>query len=42
VLPTDFTEAKGHLTPSLKLRRAAITEDFAQEIEELYRRERTE
>jgi long-chain acyl-CoA synthetase len=38
VLPTDFTEANGRLTPSLKLRRAAITADFATEIEELYAR----
>ncbi|MFE7128639.1 AMP-dependent synthetase/ligase [Streptomyces sp. NPDC057617] len=36
VLPVDFTEAAGHLTPSLKLRRAAIAEDFAGEIDELY------
>ncbi|GGP92386.1 AMP-dependent synthetase/ligase [Streptomyces roseolilacinus] len=37
VLATSFTERAGHLTPSLKLRRAAITRDFAAEIEELYR-----
>ncbi|KWT63453.1 long-chain fatty acid--CoA ligase [Streptomyces albus subsp. albus] len=36
VLPVDFTEEAGHLTPSLKLRRAAIARDFAKEIEELY------
>jgi long-chain acyl-CoA synthetase len=36
VLPVDFTEAAGHLTPSLKLKRGAIARDFAQEIEELY------
>ncbi|WP_228976387.1 long-chain fatty acid--CoA ligase [Streptomyces sp. DH12] len=36
VLTTDFTEAGGHLTPSLKLRRAAITRDFAPEIDRLY------
>nr|WP_234345793.1 AMP-dependent synthetase/ligase [Streptomyces sp. NRRL F-5755] len=36
VLPVDFTEEAGHLTPSLKLRRAAIARDFAEEIEELY------
>ncbi|MER5935076.1 long-chain fatty acid--CoA ligase [Streptomyces sp. NPDC002054] len=39
VLPGDFTEARGHLTPSLKLRRAAIARDYAKEIEELYRRQ---
>ncbi|MBW5481231.1 AMP-dependent synthetase/ligase [Streptomyces bambusae] len=38
VLPTDFTEARGHLTPSLKLRRAAIARDYEREIEGLYRR----
>ncbi|MER7748164.1 AMP-dependent synthetase/ligase [Streptomyces bacillaris] len=38
VLPVDFTEERGHLTPSLKLKREAIARDFASEIEELYRR----
>lgn len=38
VLPGDFTEESGHLTPSLKLRRDAITRDFDAEIEDLYRR----
>ncbi|MCX4665270.1 AMP-dependent synthetase/ligase [Streptomyces sp. NBC_01381] len=36
VLPVDFTEESGHLTPSLKLRRAAVERDFAEEIEGLY------
>ncbi|MFI5758287.1 AMP-dependent synthetase/ligase [Streptomyces sp. NPDC051569] len=36
VLTADFTEEGGHLTPSLKLRRAAIAEDFAADIESLY------
>ncbi|KIZ13319.1 AMP-dependent synthetase/ligase [Streptomyces natalensis] len=36
VLPTEFTEYTGHLTPSLKLRRSAVTRDFAPEIEALY------
>ncbi|MEV5594760.1 AMP-dependent synthetase/ligase [Streptomyces sp. NPDC052496] len=36
VLPVDFTEQAGHLTPSLKLRRAAIARDFDAEIKELY------
>nr|WP_308344319.1 AMP-dependent synthetase/ligase [Streptomyces sp. ISL-94] len=36
VLPGDFTEARGHLTPSLKLKRGAILRDCAQQIEELY------
>ncbi|WP_326688705.1 MULTISPECIES: AMP-dependent synthetase/ligase [unclassified Streptomyces] len=38
VLPGDFTEERGHLTPSMKLRRGAIVRDFAQEIDKLYAR----
>lgn len=38
VLPVDFTEEGGHLTPSLKLKRDAIARDFGAEIEELYRK----
>ncbi|MFE9340194.1 AMP-dependent synthetase/ligase [Streptomyces sp. NPDC007063] len=38
VLPHDFTEEEGHLTPSMKLRRAAIVRDFATEIDTLYPR----
>ncbi|MGW1814291.1 AMP-dependent synthetase/ligase [Streptomyces sp. NPDC002125] len=38
VLPQDFTEESGHLTPSLKLKRDAIARDFDAEIEELYRK----
>ncbi|WP_455361294.1 AMP-dependent synthetase/ligase [Streptomyces sp. SYSU K21746] len=38
VLPVDFTEESGHLTPSLKLKRAAIERDFGKEIEGLYGR----
>lgn len=36
VLPGSFTEASGQLTPSLKVRRTAVVEDFATEIDELY------
>ena len=36
VLREDFTESSGHLTPSLKLRRSAIEQDFAEVIEGLY------
>ncbi|MEV5339373.1 AMP-dependent synthetase/ligase [Streptomyces sp. NPDC052676] len=36
VLPADFTEEAGHLTPSMKLRRAVVLRDFAREIEALY------
>ncbi|MEU8939763.1 MULTISPECIES: AMP-dependent synthetase/ligase [Streptomyces] len=38
VLPGQFTERRGHLTPSMKLRRAAIARDYRREIDELYRR----
>jgi long-chain acyl-CoA synthetase len=36
VLPGDFTEQDGHLTPSLKVRRNAIMKDYAGDIEALY------
>ncbi|MGI5377372.1 AMP-dependent synthetase/ligase [Streptomyces sp. CA-251387] len=36
ILPTDFTEMDGHLTPSMKLRREAVLRDFAAEVEALY------
>lgn len=38
VLPGEFTERRGHLTPSMKLKRAAIARDYGREIDELYRR----
>jgi long-chain acyl-CoA synthetase len=37
VLPVDFTETAGHLTPSMKLRRQTILRDFADVVESLYR-----
>lgn len=36
ILDVDWTEEAGHLTPSLKLRRAALMRDFAPEVESLY------
>jgi long-chain acyl-CoA synthetase len=36
ILGTDFTEANGYLTPSLKLRRNMVTKDWAAEIEAIY------
>ncbi|WP_037571126.1 AMP-dependent synthetase/ligase [Phaeacidiphilus oryzae] len=36
ILPTEFTEDQGLLTPSLKLRRAAILRLYAADIEALY------
>jgi long-chain acyl-CoA synthetase len=36
ILRTDFTEASGQLTPSAKIRRNVIAEDFAADIDALY------
>ncbi|MEU6278702.1 AMP-binding protein [Streptomyces sp. NPDC047028] len=36
VLPVDFTEEAGHLTPSMKLRREQIMTDFATAVAGLY------
>lgn len=36
VLPVDFTEEAGHLTPSLKMKRAVIMKAFADEVDALY------
>ena len=38
VLPVDWTEQGGHLTPSLKMKRAVIMRDFADDVEALYPR----
>ena len=38
VLPSDFTEDNGYLTPSLKVRRNLVVKDFAADIEALYNR----
>lgn len=38
ILRTEFTEANGYLTPSLKLKRGVVLKDFAAEIESLYQR----
>jgi long-chain acyl-CoA synthetase len=36
ILDVDFTEAAGHMTPSLKVKRNVVSHDFAAEIETLY------
>ncbi|MFK0115880.1 AMP-dependent synthetase/ligase [Streptomyces sp. NPDC090994] len=36
VLPAQFTEESGHLTPSLKLKRGVVARDYAGEIEAIY------
>jgi long-chain acyl-CoA synthetase len=38
VLPSQFTEESGHITPSLKLKRGVVLKDFADEIEAIYAR----
>jgi long-chain acyl-CoA synthetase len=38
ILGTDFTEASGELTPTLKVRRDVVTKDFASDIDALYSR----
>jgi long-chain acyl-CoA synthetase len=36
ILPCDFTEEGGQLTPSLKLKRSVVMKEFATEVEALY------
>ncbi|MGH3939270.1 MAG: AMP-dependent synthetase/ligase [Pseudonocardiaceae bacterium] len=36
ILPVDFTESDGQLTPTLKLKRAVVIKDFAADIDALY------
>jgi long-chain acyl-CoA synthetase len=36
ILPVDFTEAGGELTPSLKLRRNVVAKNYAHEIDAIY------
>ena len=36
ILPRDFSQEEGELTPTLKLRRRVVQEHFADEIEQLY------
>jgi long-chain acyl-CoA synthetase len=36
VLPVDWTEQGGQLTPSLKLKRSVVMKEFAGEIEKIY------
>ncbi|MFI1012397.1 AMP-dependent synthetase/ligase [Streptomyces sp. NPDC020965] len=37
ILGAQFTEAAGHITPSMKLKRNVVAKDFADEIEAIYR-----
>ena len=36
ILPSEWTEASGHLTPKMSIKRNVILADFASDIEELY------
>jgi len=36
IVTEDFTEASGHLTPSLKVKRAQVVKDYSDVIEEMY------
>ena len=36
ILPRDFSQEEGEVTPTLKLRRKIVHEHFANEIEQLY------
>jgi long-chain acyl-CoA synthetase len=37
ILPVDWTEIGGQLTPSMKLRRSVVMTEFAADVEALYR-----
>ncbi len=36
ILPSEWTEASGHLTPKMSIKRNVIMDDFAGEVDELY------
>ena len=36
LLPSDLTEKSGHLTPSLKIKRSVVVEDFSHLIDDIY------
>lgn len=36
ILPTEWTEASGHLTPKMSIKRSVIMTDFADEVDGLY------
>lgn len=36
ILPVDFTEDSGELTPTLKVKRKVVAEKFAADVEALY------
>ncbi len=36
VVPTDFTEASGHLTPSMKIKRTQVLKDYSETVDSIY------
>jgi long-chain acyl-CoA synthetase len=36
ILPVELTEAGGHLTPKMSVKRSVVLEDFAQQIADIY------
>ncbi|MGC7299346.1 long-chain fatty acid--CoA ligase, partial [Mycobacteroides abscessus subsp. massiliense] len=36
ILPVDFTEATGEMTPTLKVKRNVVAEKFASDIDAIY------
>ncbi len=41
IVPADFTEESGHLTPSMKVKRAQVMKDFENVIDEMYAAQRS-
>jgi long-chain acyl-CoA synthetase len=39
ILPVDFTEDTGELTPTMKVKRNVVAEKFAADIESIYAKE---
>ncbi|CKS37177.1 long-chain acyl-CoA synthetase [Mycobacterium tuberculosis] len=39
ILPVDFTEDTGELTPTMKVKRKVVAEKFASDIEAIYNKE---
>ena len=36
IVPADFTEETGHLTPSMKIKRAVVLKDYEAVIDQIY------